>query len=653
MFFKKSERRNDKKGGMIAKAPSDNFFSKFKQSKSSRKRQYLLVAFFLFVGGVAGSVSAFETAYREKIFPGISVGEHALGGKTKNEAVASLQETAAEILRRGAMFEFENTSVQLPLGSDENGSIADFDISGLVEKIFSVGRTGGVVRNIGSQTQTLLTTPNFLPDFKIDEDALQTALEKNFSKFVTPAEDAHFQFDTNGNIQGVSTGKSGTNFDYAATVQNLKEQLEHFEPLRPVTLFLVSEKPAITAQDLERKKNTADAILAKAPLTIVFEDKKWSIEKPTLASWIVPNTNENGVIFSISKKAFFAFLSPLKKEIESEPRDAVFEITDGKITTFEPNTDGRKINSEETFRRFSEIIFNDAPVIPVELAVDTEKPKRMLAETNDLGIKEIVGQGTTSFRGSPPNRRKNIARGAALLQWRMIAPDEEFSLLNALAPFTLENGYLSELVIKGNKTTPEVGGGLCQIGTTMFRLILNAGLPVLERRNHSYRVSYYEPPIGMDATIYDPSPDFKFKNDTGHTLLLATNIEGDNLTFTFWGTKDGRKAGATNPVMYDVIAPPPEKRIETLDLKPGVVKCTELAHAGSKAYFTYTVEYPNGNKIEETFHSVYRPWQKVCLVGVEKLSEPPPAEATPSTAENPVSPSTETLVPPPAETPAT
>lgn len=255
-----------------------------------------------------------------------------------------------------------------------------------------------------------------------------------------------------------------------------------------------------------------------------------------------------------------------------------------------------------------------------------------------MGIKEIIGVGRSDFSGSPSNRRKNIANGVKKLDGTIVMPGEEFSLLKALGPIVASEGWLPELVIKGNKTVPELGGGLCQIGTTTFRGALASGLPITVRQSHSYRVRYYEP-AGTDATIYEPNPDFRFKNDmTTPVLIHVYTTDGDELIYEFWGTRDGRGTqfigqqtvsvvDDLKPSIFNVTSPPPTRLIETLDLKPGQKKCTEVAHAGADTEFTYTVTYANGIKNEQVFRSHYRPWQAVCLVGVEKLSEPP-ADAT-------------------------
>jgi len=254
-------------------------------------------------------------------------------------------------------------------------------------------------------------------------------------------------------------------------------------------------------------------------------------------------------------------------------------------------------------------------VTPVKIAT---------GDVNDLGIKELIGRGVSNFKGSPKNRRHNIAVGAKSLNGILIKPGEEFSLLKALGPIDGEHGYLQELVIKGNRTVPEYGGGLCQIGTTTFRAALRSGLPITQRQNHSYRVVYYEP-AGMDATIYDPWPDFRFLNDTGFYILFMARVEGDDLIFDFYGTKDGRKVviNPDPPKIFNITGPGPVRYIDSTDLKPGEKKKLESPHSGADTYFKYTVTYPSGEVKEQEFKSHYVPWPEVWLVGAAPSSTEP------------------------------
>ncbi len=291
------------------------------------------------------------------------------------------------------------------------------------------------------------------------------------------------------------------------------------------------------------------------------------------------------------------------------------EIKDGKVASWQHGTNGREVDIEASADLLAKKLFGserEAELIVKDINVDE------LVSENNFKIKEIIGTGHSNFAGSPANRRHNIKVGAEAVQGLLISPGEEFSLVKNLGEIDAAAGYLPELVIKDNKTIPEYGGGLCQVATTIFRSALASGLPISARRNHSYRVSYYEP-AGTDAAVYDPWPDIKFINDTGNYVLIQTRIEGNDLYFDFWGTSDGRVASTTKPVIYNIVSPKPTKFVETDTLAPGEKKCTEKAHNGADAYFDYTVIYPAGATTtpEQTtrFNSHYVPWQEVCLIG--------------------------------------
>lgn len=163
-----------------------------------------------------------------------------------------------------------------------------------------------------------------------------------------------------------------------------------------------------------------------------------------------------------------------------------------------------------------------------------------------LKFPDLIASGTTNFAGSPKNRVHNIAVGTEKFNGVVVLPGDTFSFNRYLGSVDAENGYLPELVIKENVTTPEFGGGICQVSTTAFRAAMFAGLQITDRHNHSYPVSYYGAP-GFDATVYQPNPDFKFKNDMATPILLTTSITGTKVTFQVWGTSDGRTVTINGP----------------------------------------------------------------------------------------------------------
>jgi vancomycin resistance protein YoaR len=162
---------------------------------------------------------------------------------------------------------------------------------------------------------------------------------------------------------------------------------------------------------------------------------------------------------------------------------------------------------------------------------------------------------------------------------------------------------------------PEFGGGLCQVSSTLFRAAMSAGVKIIERQNHKYRVSYYEPPVGMDATIYDPAPDFKFANNYGTHILIKSKIEKTKITFELYGTKDSRVVEMSEPELYDLVDPGPPVLVESDTLPAGQKKQIEKAHQGASAKFNYKVTKDGKALQERTFVSKYVPWPEKWLIG--------------------------------------
>jgi vancomycin resistance protein YoaR len=164
------------------------------------------------------------------------------------------------------------------------------------------------------------------------------------------------------------------------------------------------------------------------------------------------------------------------------------------------------------------------------------------------------------------------------------------------------------------------GGGVCQDSTTLFRAALNTGLPIVERKGHAYRVKYYENDRkpGFDATVYAPSVDFKFKNDTpAHILIQVNNNKSTQaLSFTFYGKSDGRRVELSDAKVYDHTPAPAPLYEETPTLPRGVTKQVDWAAPGAKSQFTYKVYSASGEVLQDkVFYTSYRPWQAVFLVG--------------------------------------
>jgi len=276
---------------------------------------------------------------------------------------------------------------------------------------------------------------------------------------------------------------------------------------------------------------------------------------------------------------------------------------------------GYRMRVEEAVAAFEEAVRLGKTqfVIPVEVI----EPQPSVVDWARRGVLALVGEGVSNFWGSSRSRVRNIKVGAAKLNGVWIRQGETFSFNAAVGPIDEDHGFVESLVILGDATEKGVGGGICQVSTTVFRAAFFSGLPVLERHPHSYQLHYYRPP-GLDATIYQPWRDLKFKNDTPGDLLVLTQVRGSKLYVRFFGTPD-REVSWSGPVIKDrepALAP---REIVDPSLKPGERKQVDWAAEGFTAVVTRQVRYHDGRELEDVFVSTYRPWGDVFLVG------PPPA----------------------------
>ena len=504
----------------------------------------------------------------------------------------------------------------------------------------SYGRSDNFFLNFKNLALALAAEKQLPLPVLINRQEIIKILKNNFAKNYEPAQDASLiikKTAATGDYEfSVAKEKLGKTIDYEEAVDRLAANLSALDS-SGVKLSTITQYPKILSQEAVNIESRADGLLTLAPLTLKYGPDSWTIDRDQLAQFLALKLNgsagapEDKIKVGLDENKFPAYLTEqIGAKIDKKPLEAKFEIKDGKVAEFQNGQDGLALDPLASLRKIENEM---TATSSIELVVLIQPALTKAGDLNGFGIKEIIGLGESSFAGSPVNRRHNIKIGGQAVNGTLIKPGEEFSLLKVLGEVDAAAGYLPELVIKEGKTIPEFGGGLCQVGTTMFRAALGSGLPITMRKNHSYRVVYYEP-AGTDATIYNPWPDFRFINDLPAHILIQTKIVGDTLSFEFWGTRDGRLVEQTKSTIYNILKPEPTKIIETLDLKPGEKKCTERAHNGADAYFDYKVTYPAGEIKAKRFSSHYVPWQEVCLLGVEELSTPPDtASSAPAASE--------------------
>jgi vancomycin resistance protein YoaR len=309
--------------------------------------------------------------------------------------------------------------------------------------------------------------------------------------------------------------------------------------------------------------------------------------------------------------------------VDREPRNARFHFFNGELIALQPSVVGRRLDVQASLEAVNEQLTQGQHTI--SLVVEQQQPAVPdTATAAGLGIKELLPSGaqTSYFRGSSAARIQNITTAAAQYDGLLVAPGEIFSMGQALGDVSLDNGFTEALIIYGGRTIKGVGGGVCQVSTTLFRTAFMAGFPIVERVPHAYRVSYYEQTsggtdpnfAGMDATVYFPLVDFKFKNDSAYWILMETSVDESSrsLTWRFYSTWDGRTVQWNNGGLQNVVpAPKPLFRLNA-DLLPGQISQVDYAADGADINVSRTVMKDGAVYFQDDVQTHYEAWQAVC-----------------------------------------
>ena len=479
------------------------------------------------------------------------------------------------------------------------------DLEDAVNRAYLIGRRGGLVERVRIQWRALGGRLTVSPQITINEGIVRQVVGNAAAEVRRPSRSAV-------EIGGLSLPpQEGLDVDIAATAQLIMAQAASGGS-GTVPLQTVSTAPP---QSSPSETEAAQAALSPAlPQPVILRHEgsgvAFALDARHLQR-IVPG----GDLRFLNEEALRTVVAGWAKQINFPAQDARLRFDDasGGLTVLQPSRAGQRLDINLTIQAVQNALAGDQrevalPILSVPAAVDSNR----LAE---LGIKELIASGTTYFGGSSRTRIYNIEVAADKFVGVVIPPGKVFSFNSTVEAVSGANGFEDSAIIWGDRTAVGVGGGVCQVSTTVFRAAMFAGFPILERFNHGYVVSWYGDP-GMDATIYTPRVDLKFLNDTGAHLLIQPVVDSvaGILSFRFYGTKPEREVSISEPEYKEVKQPGDPVYQEDITLEPGQIRQVEWAKEGLTATVIRTVK-TNGKDRKDTIVSVYRPWNAMFLYG--------------------------------------
>jgi len=566
---------------------------------------------------------AYQLIYAGRIFPGVSVAGVDVSGLTPADAAVKLNGALSYPISGKVLFrDGEKAWVASPA---ELGMV--FDPSSSAVTAYSVGRSGGLFGALAGQTRAR-GDGVFVPPVIIFDQRVAYQFLRNISLQVDqPLQEAGLNLE--GTNVVASPGQVGRELKIDATLVYLGAQLQTFSD-GEVPLVVQEVAPQIL--DVSAQAETARRILSQ-PLMLVSPDSVEGAPGPfvfdvqVLANMLGVQRTQDGVQVVLNTAGVTEMLEPVKARTDRPALNAKFVFNDEtrQLDAIEPSQTGLIVDVDATVLAINESLLRGEHVVP--LVVKADEPQLPSTVTGaELGITELIWSETSYFYGSSAERIQNIQAASKSFHGLLVAPGEVFSMGEHMADVSLENGFAEALIIFGGRTIKGVGGGVCQVSTTLFRTVFNAGFPVVERYSHAYRVSYYEqnasggidPRLaGLDATVYFPLVDFKFKNDSPYWILMETyvNPTARTLTWKFYSTSDGRSVTWDTTGPTDVVSAPSPIFEENPELGKNEMRQVDWAANGADVTVTRTVSRDGGILFQDQFTTHYEPWQAVCEYG--------------------------------------
>lgn len=562
------------------------------------KKIILTLTSLFFAGAILGILASL-LYLRHRIYPGVRIAGIAVGGLNRDQARAHLEQ---EIEKQ--------TPSKIKLLYKNNEWILD-----LKQIQLKYRPKASINKALFARDLHLLFDKdiNIPLAYELNEVKLEASIATISSQLSFPAQEP--QITVKNKKISITPGQNGQQLNAAELLAKISDQIEQVS-FHSILLPVEDINIAITESQIKKTQKRAENLIQKS-LQLKVKEQSTELEGQQLVNFL---NFHNG--FNREKLATYA--ATLAESFNTPPQNATFQIQDSRVALFKPAKSGLKLNKDLVVVQIEDILQQleeqATESMSLKLSYENILPEIGNEDVNNLGIQELLGRGESYFTGSAASRIHNLSLAASRMNGVLVPPGQTLSFNDTVGDISAATGYRSAYIIKDGRTILDDGGGVCQDSTTLFRAVLDAGLPVVERHQHSYRVVYYEKgnyKPGLDATVFAPTVDFKFKNDTPAHILIQSAVDRsrNKLTYEIYGTPDGRTATITNHRVWDQQPPPEPLYQDDPTLPAGTVKQIDFASWGAKAAFDYQVERNGEVLIERTFYSNFRPWQAVYLRG--------------------------------------
>jgi vancomycin resistance protein YoaR len=481
------------------------------------------------------------------------------------------------------------------------------------------------------------------PPTQVYDAALRYKLDEIAAAVDVPARNASIVL--HGRTPEIVPSRTGHKLDRTAAAATIVRALASLKRA-PTGLPIDVDHPTIKAGDLTVTKAQVETALS-APVHLTLGETRWNL-RPTRIARILELPADGRRDLRIGGRGATQWFAALARRVDRPPVNADWAIGSNSSVRVIPDQPGQELDIERSTQVLLRAVLVTSPDLrSAKLVVHTTDADRSAAEARAMRISGLVASYQT-FYGGEPNRIHNVQLVAHLIDDHVIAPGETFSFNETTGDRSADKGFREAPVIINGELQTGLGGGVCQVSTTVFNAAYEAGLPIVSRTNHALYISHY--PQGRDATVNYPDTDLKFVNDTGQWLLLRTWVGSSSLTVALYGTPVHRRVvSETAPLV--ATGPPPIKKVPDPTLLVGHTVLEESGSPSRRTSVQRKVYDADGKLLyDTTFYSSYRGEARIIRVGTKKKPKPAGENDTTTTTgatSTPNKPATTTTTPRP------